>query len=129
MFSYKNKNYKNILEQIKNSTVKSRESSTAWFFTEIIVKHNEDYRLDYKGSLTFWDIGLDLWSENIMWFLFFIEDWYINLMEWYTYDYQFSSFDELTNIAVNVQSKRIIPFCLEDNIKWLFWKIKNLFNK
>jgi hypothetical protein len=29
MFSYKNKNYKNILEQIKNSTVKSRESSTA----------------------------------------------------------------------------------------------------
>lgn len=100
ILDYDSMNFSILKKQIENSSIVSRESSTAWFFTNIEV--NKNIAVPIKSitkNFIFWDVGLKRDNEDYMWFLLFIEEWYITMLEWYTYDQEFKDFTIFANYS------------------------------
>ena len=97
MFSeLKHKEINKIIFQIENSEVISREFTWVWFYTEIQVKENKKYELNYKWNLIFWDIWLFIDNNIILWFLFYISKWYLVQIEWYSYwDFEINNIESI----------------------------------
>ncbi len=92
LLDYKYPNFWILKKQFLNSSVKDRQITDSWFFTDIKV-NTEVESLKYKEKIVFWNLDCIYKWEIVMWFLLYIEDWYLTLLEAYTYDESFLDID------------------------------------
>lgn len=117
LLSYDNEVFEILNKQFQNSKVKTRKESSAWFYTEILVDKLNTIPIYTNRRIAFWDIICEIQDESFMWFLLYIENWYLTLLEWYTFDKPFLNFDiERYNIKYE-QELRKIPKDLLKEIK------------
>lgn len=109
LLSYKSNKFDILKKQFLNSKVINREENTSWFFIKIEVNTDIE-KIDIKQRLIFWDVISKANWKIFMWFLLYIENWYISLLEWYTFDDDFVWFNNNTyNLEFELPNKRKIP--------------------
>lgn len=94
ILDYKNSNFTILNEQLAFSRVLDRETDSAWFLSKILVDKSKARSINNSTEkIIFWDVWCDVSQKIYMWFLLYIENWYITLLEGYTYDDDFTQFD------------------------------------
>lgn len=94
LLCYNNNLFSILNKQFQFSTVINREESTVGFYTKIEVNKTKTEPVNIKSkSIIFWDVLCLLKNKPFMWFVLYIEDWYISMLEWYTFDESFDSFN------------------------------------
>lgn len=109
LLTWDSKSLNLLREQISKCTVKSREISPVWFFTHFSIS-DLALPISAKNKIIFGDVDCE--SPDVpdgLWFLLYIENGYISMLECYTYWDEVRSFDlELYTVKYNSE-KRELP--------------------
>jgi hypothetical protein len=96
------------------ASVKKRDITGVWFFTySDIDKEKISALWNIENRIVFWDVDYILDKEIYMWFLLYIEEWYISLLEWYTFTWEFNDVDIKDYELSYSWRNRVIPDSLK----------------
>ncbi len=106
-----NETFAVLNEQLDSSEIQNREITSSWFFCKISVDKSITQPIkNMSDRIIFWDVLCNVDKKVYMWFLLYIENWYISLLEWYTFDDDFTQFDSKNyELSYELLNERKIP--------------------
>lgn len=111
ILNYQNNTFTILNSQLDHSWVLNREITSSGFFCEIFVDKSQAQPIKSTAErIVFWDVICNVDKNIYMWFLLYIKSWYISLLEWYTFDDDFTKFDsENYELVYELWNDRKIP--------------------